>query len=313
MAARTLLEPVAGRAPRARPGGEPAPAPRGAVLAGPSWRSSSSRAVRDRRGRRCRCATPTTSPRSTSCSSASASSCSSGSTSRPRGAARGHAPAVAGGDGRVRRERWTPARGARGGHRAGRLLRHLHGVPQPQGDRPAAAARTTSSTASSPTSTAACSSATIPPPAAQRCSAPASRRTSSPPSTSPSSSSCRCRSRVALVFSRDLRAGLFYATAQSVNWVLGAGELLPAAVARADLLRAGARSPTSPHSEVTRLQDMLLDQRVEFLADPTTRDPAEHRGVRLAAHLDELDRRARGPPARARPAAEDRAVGLARA
>ena len=34
---------------------------------------------------------------------------------------------------------------------------------------------------------------------------------------------------VALVFSRDLRAGLFYTTAQSLNWLLGAGSyfLLP--------------------------------------------------------------------------------------
>jgi hypothetical protein len=77
---------------------------------------------------------------------------------------------------------------------------------------------------------------------------------------------------VALVFSRDIRAGLFYATALSVNWVLGAGSyfLIPS-------LGPVYYEPESfahlPHSEVTRLQDMLLDQRVEFLVHPTTATP----------------------------------------
>jgi len=77
---------------------------------------------------------------------------------------------------------------------------------------------------------------------------------------------------VALVFSRDIRAGLFYATALSANWVLGAASyfLLPS-------LGPIYYEPRSfahlPHSEVTRLQDMLLDQRIEFLAHPTTATP----------------------------------------
>ena len=77
---------------------------------------------------------------------------------------------------------------------------------------------------------------------------------------------------VALVFSRDVRAGLFYATALSVNWVLGAASyfMLPS-------LGPIYYEPKSfahlPHSEVTRLQDMLLDQRVEFLLHPTTATP----------------------------------------
>ena len=77
---------------------------------------------------------------------------------------------------------------------------------------------------------------------------------------------------VALVYSRDIRAGLFYATALSANWVLGAASyfLLPS-------LGPIYYEPKSfshlPYSEVTRLQDMLLDQRVEFLAHPTTATP----------------------------------------
>ena len=77
---------------------------------------------------------------------------------------------------------------------------------------------------------------------------------------------------IALVFSRDIRSGLFYATALSVNWVLGAASyfLIPS-------LGPVYYHPQGfahlPHSEVTRLQDMLLDQRVEFLVHPTTATP----------------------------------------
>ena len=105
---------------------------------------------------------------------------------------------------------------------------------------------------------------------------------------------------VALVFSRDIRAGLFYATALSVNWVLGAAQLLPAARRSGPIYYEPRRSPHLPHSEVTRLQDMLLDQRVEFLAHPTTATPQSiaafaslHISMSLTAVLG-------GPPARAR-------------
>ena len=113
---------------------------------------------------------------------------------------------------------------------------------------------------------------------------------------------------VALVFSRDIRAGLFYATALSANWVLGAASyfLLPSL---GPIYYEPQAFAHLPHSEVTRLQDMLLDQRVEFLVHPATATPAEHRGVRLAAHLDEPDRRAGGAPAGAGAAAEDRRCG----
>jgi len=71
----------------------------------------------------------------------------------------------------------------------------------------------------------------------------------------------------ALVFSRDLQAGLFYVTAQSVNWLLGAASyfLLPSLGPIYAEPTAFAHLPTSG---VTQLQDLLLDQRVEFLSDP---------------------------------------------
>jgi membrane-associated phospholipid phosphatase len=77
---------------------------------------------------------------------------------------------------------------------------------------------------------------------------------------------------VALVFSRDVRAGLFYATALSVNWVLGAASyfLLPSLGPIYADPEAFARLP---HTEVTRLQNVLLDQRIEFLVHPATATP----------------------------------------
>ena len=72
---------------------------------------------------------------------------------------------------------------------------------------------------------------------------------------------------VGLVFSRDLRGGLFYTTAQSLNWLLGAGSyfLLPSLGPVYADPRTFARLPDSG---VTQLQDLLLDQRLEFLRDP---------------------------------------------
>ena len=77
---------------------------------------------------------------------------------------------------------------------------------------------------------------------------------------------------VALVFLDDLRAGLFYTTAQSVNWVLGAASyfLLPAL---GPIYAYPAAFAGLPVSEVTGLQQMLLDQRVDFLRDPAAATP----------------------------------------
>ena len=77
---------------------------------------------------------------------------------------------------------------------------------------------------------------------------------------------------LALVFSRDLRAGLFYTTAQSINWVLGAASyfLLPSL---GPVYADPAAFAHLPASEVTDLQSVLLDQRLEFLRDPATGTP----------------------------------------
>jgi membrane-associated phospholipid phosphatase len=77
---------------------------------------------------------------------------------------------------------------------------------------------------------------------------------------------------LALVFSPDLQAGLFYATALSINWILGAASyfLLPSL---GPIYADPAAFAHLPVSEVTHLQDVLLDQRVEFLRDPTTGTP----------------------------------------
>ena len=77
---------------------------------------------------------------------------------------------------------------------------------------------------------------------------------------------------VALVFARDLRAGLFYTTAQSLNWVLGAASyfVLPAL---GPVYAFPSLFSSLPASEVTRLQGVLLDQRLDFLADPGGQTP----------------------------------------
>ena len=77
---------------------------------------------------------------------------------------------------------------------------------------------------------------------------------------------------IALVFSRDLRAGLFYTTAQSINWLLGAASyfLLPAL---GPIYAHPAGFTGLPHSEATHLQALLFDQRVEFLRHPAVATP----------------------------------------
>jgi hypothetical protein len=71
----------------------------------------------------------------------------------------------------------------------------------------------------------------------------------------------------ALVFSRNLQAGLFYVTAQSINWLLAAGSyfLLPSL---GPVYADPAGFAHLPSSGVTQLQELLLDERLEFLRDP---------------------------------------------
>lgn len=106
---------------------------------------------------------------------------------------------------------------------------------------------------------------------------------------------------VTLVFLDDLRAGLFYTTAQSVNWLLGAASyfLLPSL---GPIYAYPAAFAGLPASEVTRLQGVLLDQRIDFLRDPAAATPQSiaafaslHISMSLtavlAAHLLGLGRR----------------------
>jgi len=71
----------------------------------------------------------------------------------------------------------------------------------------------------------------------------------------------------AVVFARDLQAGLFYATAQSINWLIGAASyfLLPSL---GPVYYDPAVFAALPSSAVGDLQALLLDQRTEFLRDP---------------------------------------------
>ncbi len=106
---------------------------------------------------------------------------------------------------------------------------------------------------------------------------------------------------VALVFARDLSTTLFYATALSVNWVLGAASYFVWPALGPAYADAGLFAHL-PRSEVTHLQQILLDDRVAWLRDPTTATPqaiaafaslhvAMSFTALLAAHLLGLSRR----------------------
>jgi hypothetical protein len=108
----------------------------------------------------------------------------------------------------------------------------------------------------------------------------------------------------ALVFSPNLQAGLFYVTAQSINWLLGAASyfLVPSL---GPVYADPGVFANLPVSGVTQLQDILLDQRLEFLSDPSAGGTAQsiaafaslHVSIfftgALAAHLLGLGRRLR--------------------
>jgi hypothetical protein len=77
---------------------------------------------------------------------------------------------------------------------------------------------------------------------------------------------------LALVFSHRLQLSLFYAAALSINWVLGAATyfVLPAL---GPIYAFPEWFVQLPHTEATRLQQMLLEDRVGFLADPAHGTP----------------------------------------
>jgi PAP2 superfamily protein len=71
----------------------------------------------------------------------------------------------------------------------------------------------------------------------------------------------------ALVFSRSLQAGLFYVSAQSINWLLGAVSYL-LVPSLGPMYAEPWVFANLPPSGVSKLQEMLLDQRIHFLSDP---------------------------------------------
>ncbi len=77
---------------------------------------------------------------------------------------------------------------------------------------------------------------------------------------------------LALVFSPDLPTSLFFATALSLNWLLGIGSyfLLPAL---GPVYFDPGAFAALPHSGVTDLQEMLREHRIAYLRDPDTGRP----------------------------------------
>ena len=77
---------------------------------------------------------------------------------------------------------------------------------------------------------------------------------------------------VALVFAERLRAALFYAAALGLNWIIGAATylLLPAL---GPIYFFPQWFSDLPETKTSFLQDLLMSDRVEFLADPATGTP----------------------------------------
>ncbi len=88
---------------------------------------------------------------------------------------------------------------------------------------------------------------------------------------------------VALVHTGSLRRGLFYTTAVSLNWPLGAASyyLLPAL--GPIYATPGAFTQLTP-TETSRLQGVLLDDRLEFLRDPSVAGTAQHIAAFASVH-----------------------------
>ena len=92
---------------------------------------------------------------------------------------------------------------------------------------------------------------------------------------------------IALVFSPDLEGGIYYATALSVNWTIGAASyfMLPAL---GPIYFVPADFADLPDSHASYLQDLLLDQRREFLADPTAPGVAQSIAAFASLHVSLL-------------------------
>ena len=89
---------------------------------------------------------------------------------------------------------------------------------------------------------------------------------------------------LALVFSPDLRRGLFYATAVSINWVLGAVSyiLLPSL---GPIYATPGEFADLPGTAASELQRLLLSERLEFLRDPAATDAAQSIAAFASLHV----------------------------
>jgi hypothetical protein len=89
---------------------------------------------------------------------------------------------------------------------------------------------------------------------------------------------------VALVFAPGLRGGVYYATALSLNWGLGALSyfLLPS---MGPAFAAPERFAALPHTEVARLQSMMIDERREYVAHPLAVDHGQNIAAFASLHI----------------------------
>jgi hypothetical protein len=89
---------------------------------------------------------------------------------------------------------------------------------------------------------------------------------------------------LALVFSPNLQGGLFYVTAQSINWVLGAASyfLLPSL---GPVYVDPAAFGNLPYTEASHLQAVLLSQRFEYLNDPAATGGAQSIAAFASLHV----------------------------
>ena len=88
----------------------------------------------------------------------------------------------------------------------------------------------------------------------------------------------------ALVFSANLRGGMFYATAAALNWPIGALSYI-ALPALGPVYYVPEDFRDLPVTGVSELQGILLDQRVEFLADPSVTGTAQSIAAFASLHV----------------------------
>ena len=91
----------------------------------------------------------------------------------------------------------------------------------------------------------------------------------------------------ALVFAPNLRGGLFFATALAINWTIGAVSylLLPA---RGPIYYVPQDFADLPHSHAAYLQERLLVERREFLADPQAAEVGQNIAAFASLHCSLL-------------------------